>query len=364
LLVNKVVHIYNRVFQRWRLSLFEKVLLVNTFMLLGEALAGFWVTSHNLEAHHYLIDTGFIVLATLFTLLTNMFLLRVSFRPLFHLLSTMRQVSAGKTQTRATVTSYDEEIGALASTFNSMLDRLEAARREQTMLILQAQEDERRRLGLELHDETGQNLTALLIHTEILNQSLQNLSTTQISEETRKQLEQGLQQLTQLTQRTLENIRVLAQQLRPSVLDDLGLLAAFRWLVEDSHQRLHLEISLSITGFEEMGHPLPPAYETALFRIAQESLTNIARHAGTQRGKVSLKRDQQYIYLQISDDGCGYTLQKRPDGSGIIGMRERAALLKGVLTIHSQPGLGTTVDVQLPLPNRRTGQQEEKAYAR
>lgn len=348
--VNRVVRLCKTLLQRWRLSLFEKVILVNTFMLLGEALAGLWVTSHNLEAHHYLIDTSFIVLATLITLLTNIFLLRMSFLPLFALLSTMREVSAGKTQARAQVTTTDSEIGAMAQTFNNMLDSLEALRRAQTMQILQAQEDERRRLALELHDETGQNLTALLIHTEILHQSLQLLPENGVAKETRQRLETGLEQLTQLTQHTLEDIRVLAQQLRPAVLDDLGLRAAFRWLVEDSLQRLHLEIDLRVVGLEETKHLLPPAYETALFRIAQESLTNIARHAYTQRASILLKRDQQQVCLQIHDDGCGYSEIQHHSGSGLIGMRERATQLKGTLTIQSQAGQGTTIQVRLPLP--------------
>jgi two-component system sensor histidine kinase UhpB len=348
--VNRVVRLFKILLQRWHLSLFEKVILVNTFMLLGEALAGLWVTSHNLEAHHYLIDTSFIVIATLITLLTNIFLLRMSFRPLFGLLSTMREVSAGKTQARAQVTTSDSEIGELAQTFNDMLDRLEALRREQTMHILQAQEDERRRLALELHDETGQNLTALLIHTEVLHQSLQLLPDSGVAKETRQHLEAGLEQLTQLTQHTLEDIRVLAQQLRPSVLDDLGLLAAFRWLVEDSRQRLHLEINLCVEEMEETKHLLPTAYETALFRIAQESLTNIARHAHTQKADIVLKRDQRQVCLQIHDDGCGYAPSQQHTGSGLIGMQERATQLKGTLTIQSQAGQGTTVWVRLPLP--------------
>lgn len=348
--VNRVVRLCKTLLQRWHLSLFEKVILVNTFMLLGEALAGLWVTSHNLEAHHYLIDTSFIVLATLITLLTNIFLLRMSFLPLFALLSTMRAVSAGKTQARAQVTTTDSEIGALAQTFNNMLDSLETLRREQTMQILQAQEDERRRLALELHDETGQNLTALLIHTELLHQSLQLLPENDVAKETRQHLEDGLEQLTQLTQHTLEDIRMLAQQLRPAVLDDLGLLAAFRWLVEDSLQRLHLEVDLRVVGMDETKHLLPPAYETTLFRIAQESLTNIARHAHTQKARIVLQRDQQQVCLQIHDDGCGYSEIKHHSGSGLIGMRERATQLKGTLTIQSQAGQGTTIQVRLLLP--------------
>lgn len=336
--------------QRWHLSLFEKVILANSIMLLGEALAGLWVTSHNLEAHHYLIDTSFIVLATVLTLGINILLLRVSFRPLFGLLGTMREVSYGKTDARVQVTTSDTEIADLAQTFNNMLDRLEAARQEQTMLILQAQEDERRRVGLELHDEAGQNLTALLIHTEVMHQILQALPKTAITEDTLHQLENGMHQLTQLTQRTLENIRLLSQQLRPSVLDDLGLLAAFRWLVEDSQERLHLQVELIINNKENDLHKLPPSYETALFRIAQESLTNIARHAQTQHATIQLQADQQQIILRVSDDGCGYDPAQHHAGSGIIGMRERASLLKGTLTLHSRPGEGTTIEARFPYP--------------
>src|SRR5436853_4117365 len=101
-------------FHRWRFSLFEKVILANSVMLIFEALAGLWITSHNLEAHHYLIDTSFIVLATLLGLLVNVALIRASFRPLFGLMQTIRKVSAGNTHTRAQITATDTEIGELA----------------------------------------------------------------------------------------------------------------------------------------------------------------------------------------------------------------------------------------------------------
>ena len=338
--------------QRWRLSLFEKVILANSLMLIGEALAGLWVTSHNLEAHHYLIDTSFIVAATLLTLAINVILLRASFRPLFNLLSTIRAISAGKTQARAKVTASDSEIAELAQAFNSMLDQLETTRREQAMLILQAQEEERRRLSLELHDESSQTLTALLIHAEILNQSLQALPATAIAEDARDQLRAGLNNLSRLTQDTLDNIRTLAQQLRPGVLDDLGLHAAFRWLAEDSRQRLQLPVELYLDNVEDLLKECDCSglYETTLFRIAQESLTNVARHAHAQHASISLTREQQHICLQIRDDGCGFDASHQHTGLGIPGMRERAALLRGIITIESSLDQGTTVEVVLPLP--------------
>jgi two-component system sensor histidine kinase UhpB len=350
--MSRVFHIYAKPFERLKLSLFEKVILANSVMLIFVALVGLWITSHNLEAHHYLIDTSFIVLATLLGLLVNVALIRASFRPLFGLMHTIRNVSAGDTQTRAQVTSTDTEIGELAQAFNSMLDRLAQARRDQAMLILQAQEEERRRLALELHDESSQNLSALLIHTEILNQSLQAMHDQINTQPVYQQLSEGLQVLNRLTQKTLDNIRILAQQLRPSVLDDLGLYSALRWLAEDSRERLQLRVEVQLEHVEEIIRTQKQAalYETTLFRIAQESLTNAARYAHPQCVRLSLTQNQQVISLRVCDDGIGFDPSQKFAGLGIAGMRERASLLEGTLTIISQPGQGTTVEVCLPLP--------------
>lgn len=336
----------------WRLSLFEKVILANSLILIGEALAGLWVTSHNIETHHYLIDTSFIVLATLIGLVVNIFLLRASFRPLFSLLATMRTVSAGKTNERVTGIAPGSEIGELAHTFNTMLDSLETARREQSLLILQAQEEERRRLALELHDESSQNLTALLVHIEVLKQQLQTLPDSTSIREARPRFDGELDYLTGITQQTLEDIRVLAQQLRPSVLDDLGLQAAFRWLAEDVRQRLQLAVELRIDNIELtlQGYAQQAIYETTLFRIAQESLTNVARHAHASRVSISLVQKQGQICLCIHDDGNGFDPSSLKQGLGIFSMRERAALLNGAIRVESRPEQGTIVEAVLPLP--------------
>lgn len=336
----------SRLFRRWKLSLFEKVILVNSIMLVVESLAGLWITSHHIESQHYLIDTSFIVTATFFTLFTNIFLLRASFRPFFHLLVTIRSITKGNTGARAAVKDSTTEIGELALAFNGMLDRLEEARREQTRLILQAQEKEQRRIALELHDEAGQNLTALLVHIEILNQQLSEVA---LAPETLQLLGKEMQQLNTLTQCTLESIRALSQQLRPGVLDDLGLLSAFRWLAEDSRQRLNLQVELDIIGFEATMPRLPAQHETALFRIAQECLTNIVRHARTQQAWISLKRDQQHVSVLVRDVGSGFDAALIQMHSGMVGMRERAESLQGRFNIHSQPGEGTNIEACLPL---------------
>jgi two-component system sensor histidine kinase UhpB len=337
-------------FQRFQLSLFEKVILVNSLLIIGGALACLWVTSSNVESRHYLIDTSFIVAITVISLVTNVLLMRASFRPMFSLLRTIRAVSAGQTDARASATPFDSEMSELASAFNTMLDRLETMRREQAMLILQAHEEERQRIALELHDQSSQELTALLVHIEVLSQALRATPDTATVQQLRDQLSVGLASLTNLAQKTLESLRVLALQLRPSVLDDLGLCAAFRWLAEDGRQRLKLAVDLQMDeeGYSYLERHTPDLYETVLFRIAQESLTNAARHGHAQRVSISLRQEQEIIRLRVHDDGCGYDTSKPRIGLGILGMRERAAAVGGTLMITSHPGHGTVVEAILP----------------
>lgn len=350
---------------RWRLSLFEKVILINTLMLVVEALAGLWITSHSLEAHHYLIDTSFIVAATLLSVLINVVLLRASFRPLFSLLRTIRAIAAGDLQRRAEDLPADSEAGELAQAFNAMLDQIESFRREQDMLILQAQEEERRRVARELHDESSQNLTALLVHSEIISQTLQLLPDTAIAKDARARLDAELHRLTQLTQHTLESVRTLALQLRPGILDDLGLNAALRWLAEDFQQRLHLSVELSIDGLEEslQARPYASLYAATLFRIAQECLTNAARHAQAQYASIAYRQDGQCLSFCVRDDGAGFDPAAQSPGLGIIGMRERVALLGGSLSITSTNSKGTSVEARLPLFPGAPAAIEEPAHA-
>lgn len=333
------------------LSLFEKVILVSTLMLLIEAACGLWITSHNLETHHYLIDTGFIVVATLLGLLVNIVLLRASFRSLFGLLHAMRQVTAGETTARAVDIPNDSTIGELALTFNVMLDQLEASHRQQALLILQAQEEERRRLARELHDESSQDLTAILVHTEILCRTLQATPQGASFDDVRAPLEQGLSTLTNLTQKTLDDVRKLALQLRPAVLDDLGLEAALRWLTEDWTSRFHIPLDLHVDGLEHVLREQADValYETTLFRIVQECLTNVARHAHAECVSISFQHNGQALCLYVADNGKGFDMPRPPSGLGIVGMYERAASMGGKLTITSHPGKGTQVAVSLPL---------------
>ncbi len=231
----------------------------------------------------------------------------------------------------------DDEIGDLAVAFNSMTTDLAQAEKERgereqlrTQLlekVIAAQEDERRRISRELHDETGQALTSLMVRMHTMKQQC-----------TVPELKPEIEQLRQLVVHTLDNIHNLSMELRPSALDDLGLEAALERYVQDYNQRYPVQADLLVRGQD--GERLPPPVETAVYRIVQESLTNIARHAQAKHASVLLEKRNGRIRVIIEDDGIGFDLQRaaKNERLGLYGMSERAELLNGTLTIESTPG--------------------------
>jgi PAS domain S-box-containing protein len=206
--------------------------------------------------------------------------------------------------------------------------------------VLDAQETERRRVARELHDEVGQALTAVKINLQAPMQ-FQNHSSESLNAENIRIVEEALRQ-----------VRRLALALRPSMLDDLGLIPALRWMAEQTTLRsgiaVHFHPSLRETR-------LAPEIETACFRIAQEALTNIVRHADARHITISLQMDNGLLLLQIHDDGKGFDVaamraRAASGGSiGVLGMQERASLIGGQFSVASSADLGTTVSVHCPL---------------
>jgi two-component system sensor histidine kinase UhpB len=339
---------------RWipSLSTFEKVLVANTLIILAEAAGAWWVTQHALESYHYLIDTFFLLVTAALSLMVNLVVLHAAFRPLFSLLYTIQRVEAGDYARRARISARDSDIAQLAAALNAMLDRLEAQRQQATSQILAAQEQERRRLALELHDQSSQTLTALTLHAQILTELLASQPSPASTP-----LRTQVAQVSHLADRAMSEMRHVGEQLRPIILDDLGLEAALRWLVEDARERLHLRASLDLEAANcgSLAQPrLPAEIETALFRIAQESLTNVARYAQASRVDLMLTRQPEQVTLCISDDGRGFDVAAPPTpgtahaGLGLPGMHERARLLGGKLEVVSS-AQGTTIRAMLPL---------------
>lgn len=359
--------------RRWPLSIFEKVILANSVIILLETIAGWWITQHNPETYHYLIDTGFIALAAVLGMAINFLVLRAAFAPLHGLLATIQAVEAGDLEARAVERASDAEVWALARTFNAMLHRLALARSDAAGRVLRAQEEERRRLALELHDQIGQSLTALTFHAEAIAQRLES-EPSRVAEYVQRQVER----LIALAQRTLAEVQTLSRQLRPPLLDDLGLVAALHWLADDVKERfgvkvyLHIHLAqgepvrkkpaheqadeLATTGQDLMGGRLlleparlPGDVETALFRIAQESLTNAIRHGRAGHIHLILRQRASSVSLMIADDGVGFTQEPTAArGVGLEGMRERAQLLGGSLRLRSRYGDGCVVRVHIP----------------
>ena len=206
--------------------------------------------------------------------------------------------------------------------------------------VLEAQETERRRVAHELHDELGQSLTAIKINLQS-RERFKDRSPTELNAENLRIVESALQ-----------HVRRLAVALRPSVLDDLGLIPALRGIAEQTAARGGFEVHFQPALPEGR---LPPDVETACFRIVQEALTNISRHAHAHRVDIDLFHDGDALVLGIHDDGCGFevaAVRERAsagDSIGLLGMKERATLLGGQLDIESIPGMGSTVRMRCPL---------------
>lgn len=240
-----------------------------------------------------------------------------------------------------------DEIGRLIDGFNEMSRQLalaekdrqarERMRQDFLQAIINAQENERQRIARELHDQTGQALASLMVGLKLLEQAGN-------AAETKK----NLTRLREIISAEMESIHRLVLDLRPSVLDDLGMVAAIRRYAAD-YQALHaVTVSCVMVGFDEQR---PPAYiETCIYRIVQEALTNAARHAGAKTIKIVLEWKNDTIRGVVEDDGIGFDPEiDQGQRLGIWGMEERITLLNGHFRIESEPGAGTMVAFDLPV---------------
>lgn len=332
-------HVVRRLFH---LPIFYKVLVANSLIVVVGAIVGTTLTllSTGNTEHLPELVALFAVTGTLLSVLINWIVLRAAFRPIEVLEQTADEVRRGNFHVRApAVTFSDPDLDNLTSTFNAMLDTLvgyQERLRELSQRALTAQEEERRRIARELHDDPAQSLTALLVLLKMLHDRQQPTDGT------------VLRELIDLTSSTLESIRAIAQELRPPVLDDLGLVAALEGLAMQYRQRFGLTVQVQIRG---QCQRLAPEIELALYRIAQEALTNVAKHAGTDRATLELAFEADRVALSIADRGKGFDLNEvLGSGLGLFSMRERAQLVHGTLEVKTKPGAGTRVAVTVPLP--------------
>ncbi len=219
--------------------------------------------------------------------------------------------------------------------------------------VIKAQEEERMRLARELHDELAQALTALSMRLESVERASGPPATP---------LRQQVEQTRDLTLQLLGETRRLILALRPTMLDDLGLVPAIRWYAETHLMPLGVQLDLTTAGLK---HRLPPETETALFRIAQEAMNNVAKHAQATRVSIHLELAEGRVTATIQDDGRGFDLAEVMEARdpiqrmGLLGMRERASLVGGNLRIVSRPGTGTRIELEVPAGREEVSHGEE-----
>jgi two-component system, NarL family, sensor histidine kinase UhpB len=307
------------------MSLFRRVVLLNaTVFVVGIVVLA--VTPAPVTFPVTLTGAIVLFVGLVAILVANLFVVRFTFAPLDRLRNLMRSVDLLRPGQRLEVTG-PPEIRELVAVFNEMLDRLEYERRESSRRALAAQEAERKRVAQELHDEIGQALTAVL------------LLLTGLENRVRPELGVEVRQAQETARKTLEDVRRVARQLRPEALDDLGLVSALTSLTTAFARQTGIRVRRRI----DLDLPqLADDVELVLYRVAQESLTNVARHAEASHVELVLEADIRGVTLRVSDDGVGMG-SRDGSGGGISGMRERALLVEGDFRIRNRPGGGVEV---------------------
>jgi two-component system sensor histidine kinase UhpB len=316
------------------LTLYARVVAVNTAILLTALVV--LVLTPATVSFPVAAEQGLILaIGAVVIVAANAALLRVNFRGLSTLVRRMETLDVLQPQDRLDETG-GQDARALIAGFNAMLQRLEAERRTSTRRTLSALESERRRIGLELHDEIGQRLTGTLLQ-------LRNLG-----DQAPEPLRSRLEAIAEQERATLDEVGALAWQLRPALLDDLGLLSALAALADSLEDRAATRIEVTLPDALSQ---MPPALELVVYRIAQEALTNAVRHSGAARIELQLEEDLQELRLRVADDGHGLSVAAL-EGPGIRGMRERGLVVDGRLSIgpNGRHGVRVLLTVARPYP--------------
>jgi two-component system sensor histidine kinase UhpB len=315
-----------------RRSLLAQVLAVNLLLIAATALVATIAVDFHLADFTNGRELLVLVLALVATFLGNALLLRRRFAPLEQMISTMERADLADPGTRAPERTADSrEVKRLGTALNRMLSRLEIERREAGKAAVRAQERERQRIAQDLHDEVNQALTAVLLRLEATSQSAP------------PGLQRELRETKRLATQAMEELLNLARQLRPAVLDDHGLIPALQTQVRDFAEQTRIRADFRHRGTVPR---LTPDQQLSLYRVTQESLSNIAQHAEASRVEVELSFVGRTI-LRISDNGRGFSAG-RNGGLGLSGMRERALLAGGTLDVYSGgEGRGTRIELKI-----------------
>jgi two-component system sensor histidine kinase UhpB len=321
---------------RSQTSLIGQVVAVNVLLVVATLFAATVAAGLDLEINGERWTFLLLALTIILILLVNMLMLRRRFSPLEELIERIEAVDPAQStdfELPQASGAAAQEVRRLARSFQRLLARVEDERQRSGRLVLQAQEEERGRLARDLHDEVNQALTAILLRLEALSQDAP------------PKLGDELGEVKKLVNQAMGELLQLARQLRPTALDDHGLLPALATHVRRFASQTGISADLRTRGqASELEHD----QETAVYRVAQEALANVARHAEASRVEVDLDTSGAALELRVRDDGRGFDSGVRRTGLGLDGMAERARLVGGELTIDSRPGAGTELVMRVP----------------
>jgi two-component system sensor histidine kinase UhpB len=317
------------------MSLFARVVAINAGVLVTAALA-LAVSPATVSPNVRIAEAVVLGLGTAVLIAVNLLLIRRVFEPLERLTALMGRVDPHDPGRRLALDRTDPEVAQLSRAFNAMLDRLEDERRSSGRRALAAQEGERTRLARELHDEVGQTLTGVMLQLEALQRTAP------------AELQPSIEELREAARDGVEDVREIVRGLRPQALDELGLRSALMSLAAQASDRGGPRVRPRLGPLPA----LPPEVDLAIFRIAQESLTNVARHAGARNVSLELDARDATVTLRVRDDGRGIDADPGRRSTGLGGMHERARLVGGVLLVSRRPEGGTEVRLDVPIPVR------------
>jgi two-component system sensor histidine kinase UhpB len=329
----------------------HKILIGNSLVIATGAIVGTAITRRFFEQSNFKLAAIFVAAGVTISIIVNYFILRAALRPVSVLRATVDRAGRGQPGVRAAVDHItDPDLARLALALNNMFTRLDADARANdenhrqlqalSAQVIGAQEEERKRIARELHDDTSQALATLDLNLERIQTALDDPAACERVAASR-----------QLLQQTMDGLRKLVYDLRPTMLDDLGLLPAIRWYARTRLGTEGVQVSVEAANCEGR---LAPALETALFRIAQEGINNIVKHAQAQHALVRLECANNQVILTVEDDGHGFDLDQKvgADGQlghlGLFGIQERVRLLGGFASVDSTIGYGTRLVITVP----------------
>ena len=316
-----------------RESLSGQVVAANLLLVVATLFAASAASSLDLNIDDERLSFALLAMTVILALLLNILMLQRRFNPLEELIRQIEEIDPADPGSFQAPEQPVEEVERLAHAFGKLLERIEAERRRAGRLQIRAQEEERKRVARDLHDEVNQALTAILLRLEAL---------TQIAP---PRLRDELAETKGLANQAMEELLQLARQLRPTALDDHGFVPAIEEQLRRFKAQHGVDVRLTTTGsLDDLGSD----QQLVLYRVTQEALNNIARHAGASHVDVAIRRHNGSVALAVTDDGTGFDYDNDQRGLGLDGMAERARLIDGQFKVSTRPGKGTKLQLTVP----------------